>query len=448
MRTRLLRVVSICVGLAAGLFAVNSNAAVGVTFSAGINIHAAGDFYDPLAEYGTWENVGSYGRCWHPARVDSGWRPYADGHWEWTDCGWYWVSDEPWSWACYHYGSWAFDPSYGWVWIPGTEWAPAWVTWRESPDYIGWAPCGPRGAVLAPSLFCFVDIHHFSGSHHPRDFIVNDRTVIERTRVISTNVRRENRTFEGRSERVVINSGPSMEVVQKATGTRFSPRPVREIVRQEPLPQKIRQEKAEPWRRDASPVINRERARENTVTEPRRDQKEQQQPRTSQTPPTRPQAQQPVITPERKTRVPEPSGREQPRIYQEPPTRVQPPTRQAPVEKPSVREPVAPERPPIQPLPPTGRDRGNEQKREIQPPTRQAPVEKPSVREPVAPERPPVQPLPPTGRERGNEQKREAQPTPRAEPRQERPTVREEPARPAERPSQPDRGRDKDKDKP
>src|SRR5262249_377585 len=103
-----------------------------VSFAAEIAINSPTDFYEPLAASGSWVGLHQYGRWWHPARVESGWHPYTVGHWEWTDCGWYWVSDEPWAWACYHYGSWVYDSSYGWVWIPGTEWAPAWVTWRES----------------------------------------------------------------------------------------------------------------------------------------------------------------------------------------------------------------------------------------------------------------------------------------------------------------------------
>src|SRR5262245_55487593 len=71
------------------------------------------DFYEPLSPYGHWEYVGSYGRCWVPARVEPNWRPYSNGHWERTDAGWYWVSDEPWGWATYHYGRWDFDPRVG-----------------------------------------------------------------------------------------------------------------------------------------------------------------------------------------------------------------------------------------------------------------------------------------------------------------------------------------------
>ena len=32
---------------------------------------------------------------------------------------------------------------YGWFWVPGDTWAPAWVQWRYSDDYVGWAPIGP-----------------------------------------------------------------------------------------------------------------------------------------------------------------------------------------------------------------------------------------------------------------------------------------------------------------
>jgi hypothetical protein len=105
-------------------------------------------FRDGLAPYGEWMDVPNYGRVWRPARVAAGWRPYYYGRWEWTDEGWLWVSDEPWGWAAYHYGRWAYEPYYGWVWAPGYQWAPAWVTWRTSPDYIGWAPLAPGFSVF------------------------------------------------------------------------------------------------------------------------------------------------------------------------------------------------------------------------------------------------------------------------------------------------------------
>src|SRR5437870_12291838 len=54
--------------------------------SASFEITAEADFYEPLAAQGTWVEVGGYGRCWRPASVEVGWRPYCYGHWESTDC--------------------------------------------------------------------------------------------------------------------------------------------------------------------------------------------------------------------------------------------------------------------------------------------------------------------------------------------------------------------------
>jgi hypothetical protein len=163
--------------LAAGWDMSWSKAEAQPSFSAGFNINSTASFYQPLAPYGTWLDLSAYGRCWRPMGVAEGWRPYTVGDWDWTDAGWYWASNEPWAWACYHYGSWVFDPAYGWLWIPGTEWAPAWVVWREAPDYIGWAPCGPRGRIVVDSYFSFVDVHRFHDHLGPRVLLYNDRAV-------------------------------------------------------------------------------------------------------------------------------------------------------------------------------------------------------------------------------------------------------------------------------
>ena len=100
-------------------------------------------FYDQLAPYGEWINDPQYGNVWIP-NVAPGFRPYAsDGHWVMTDQGNMWVSDAPWAWAAYHYGRWTYNGYYGWIWIPGYQWAPAWVNWRSGGGYYGWAPMGP-----------------------------------------------------------------------------------------------------------------------------------------------------------------------------------------------------------------------------------------------------------------------------------------------------------------
>ncbi|MFN4944688.1 MAG: DUF6600 domain-containing protein, partial [Akkermansiaceae bacterium] len=103
------------------------------------------NFYEPLSAYGSWFQTSAYGYVYQPTIVrDSSWRPYTRGRWAFTDYGWTWVSSEPFGWACYHYGRWSLLRNVGWVWIPGKIWAPAWVSWRESPGYIGWAPLPPE----------------------------------------------------------------------------------------------------------------------------------------------------------------------------------------------------------------------------------------------------------------------------------------------------------------
>jgi hypothetical protein len=54
-----------------------------------------------------------------------------------------WASDEPFGWATYHYGRWGFSDQVGWFWVPGSRWAPAWVSWLSSDNYLAWAPLPP-----------------------------------------------------------------------------------------------------------------------------------------------------------------------------------------------------------------------------------------------------------------------------------------------------------------
>src|ERR1019366_1169413 len=104
-------------------------------------------FYDQLSPYGTWVDNPQYGYVWVP-NVGPGFEPYAtNGHWVYTEYGWTWVSDYAWGWAPFHYGRWYSDPTYGAVWVPDNEWAPAWVTWRRSEGYYGWAPMGPGVSI-------------------------------------------------------------------------------------------------------------------------------------------------------------------------------------------------------------------------------------------------------------------------------------------------------------
>src|SRR4051794_21818025 len=132
------------------LGSVAGAASAATSVSAGIHIGPSGHstvdlgfFYDDLAPYGNWIERPSYGWVWTPRVVSTSWRPYQNGHWVWTDDGWVWVTDEPYGWATYHYGRWYDDPEIGWAWVPGDQWGPAWVSWQEGGDYIGWAPLPP-----------------------------------------------------------------------------------------------------------------------------------------------------------------------------------------------------------------------------------------------------------------------------------------------------------------
>jgi uncharacterized protein YraI len=100
-------------------------------------------FYDRLAPYGDWIWLqGQY--VWVPSRVGPHWRPYTVGRWVYTNrYGWMWSSREPFGWATYHYGRWGYSNRVGWFWVPGNRWAPAWVSWRKSNDYLAWAPLPP-----------------------------------------------------------------------------------------------------------------------------------------------------------------------------------------------------------------------------------------------------------------------------------------------------------------
>jgi hypothetical protein len=181
-------------------------------------------FYNQLDPYGDWVDAGDYGYVWHPRDIDDTWRPYADGHWAYTDAGWTWLSDEPYSWAVYHYGRWFRIEDVGWVWAPGTEWAPAWVSFRYGHRHVGWAPLPPEANFsgdfreigawsdsyydVGPTDYVFVDVRNF-GAPGLREFELpangNLAFISETTNI--TNVRVENNT--------VFLGGPDFNAVNR-----------------------------------------------------------------------------------------------------------------------------------------------------------------------------------------------------------------------------------------
>jgi len=189
-------------------------------------------FYNDLSPYGAWVEYPNYGYVWIPNGI-RGFSPYATaGHWVLTDDGWTWYSDYPWGWAAFHYGRWDYDNTYGWFWIPDNEWGPAWVSWRRSPGYYGWAP-------LRPGISIDVAIgseYHESNERwvfvRERDFMRPDLggrylnrsrnvTIINNSTVIVNTQRDERRN-------VRYIAGPERGEVQRVTHTTVVPVAIRE----------------------------------------------------------------------------------------------------------------------------------------------------------------------------------------------------------------------------
>jgi hypothetical protein len=194
--------------------AVNAHESVSVDF-----------FYDNLDPYGDWAQVGDYGYGWHPRDVDADWSPYSDGYWAFTDGGWTWVSYEDFGYITYHYGRWTHLADEGWYWIPGNEWAPAWVSWRHNDDYVGWAPlppeCGFRADIgissgvdvefgIGPSFYSFCRVRDF-GSPALRPVIIDrsrNVTFINQTTNI-TNI------TVNKANNVIFNGGPNYQTLAR-----------------------------------------------------------------------------------------------------------------------------------------------------------------------------------------------------------------------------------------
>lgn len=209
MKTRLLLVAA----LLALLLPARARASVSFEF-----------FFNTLDPMGEWLDVGDYGYCWRPHRIDRDWRPYSDGYWTYTDAGWTWVSYEDWGGITYHYGRWVYLEYEGWCWVPGYEWGPAWVSWRSSDDYIGWAPLPPevrfrpsigisiwvdRNYDIGPSYYNFCQYRNF-GAPVMRGVLVDRR---ENVTIINQTVNITNITVN-KTKKVVYNGGPDYERVK------------------------------------------------------------------------------------------------------------------------------------------------------------------------------------------------------------------------------------------
>jgi hypothetical protein len=188
-----------------------------------------GGFYDELAPYGRWIDC-RYGQCWVPARVAADWQPYTNGQWVYTEYGWTWMSDDPWGGNPYHYGTWTSLDLYGWCWVPGTVWAPAWVTWSYSNNYIGWAPLPPtivfgasgyagRAVIVNPTQYVFVPMNRFVGTNvtSVRVSARQNPTIFRQTTPV---------TRFAVSDGIVRNTAIPVATIQRAAGVRIETRSI------------------------------------------------------------------------------------------------------------------------------------------------------------------------------------------------------------------------------
>jgi len=188
-------------------------------------------FFHDLSPYGVWDQNPNFGWVWYPNEVPAGWRPYTHGHWLLTDDGWTWASDWDWGWGPFHYGRWFDDANLGWVWVPGAVWAPAWVMWEQSEDYVGWAPLPPQvrwswsvglefgdmelESMLPPGAFVFVP---------DRDFLDRDvrRFVVPRVRSVMILPRAHVVTRYGIEDGRIIDHGIPPEALERRFGHRIT----------------------------------------------------------------------------------------------------------------------------------------------------------------------------------------------------------------------------------
>lgn len=151
--------------------------------------------------------------------------PYSNGQWVNTDAGWYFKAPTPYEETVHHYGRWVYDPVLGYVWVPGNVWAPAWVDWRESDDYVSWAP-------IPPSVYFVNNIITVPVIEEDRYVVVEKKYFVEPDMYKYKYMYKENKNKIMIKEMVkrdgpmivnktIINKGPEPEGIEKVTGKKL-----------------------------------------------------------------------------------------------------------------------------------------------------------------------------------------------------------------------------------
>ena len=177
-------------------------------------------FYDDLSPYGDWIDYSGYGYVWSPYLNTGGeFVPYcSDGNWIYTDFGWTWNSEFNWGWGPFHYGRWFNDPLYGWLWVPGYDWAPAWVAWGFYDNYYCWAPLGPgylfdKDDFNSLHSWTFVPEKKFTSSNLSKVAVRSDKLNSDNIILIKNSGKFNGQTFY---------NGPKSDEIEKVTGTKLN----------------------------------------------------------------------------------------------------------------------------------------------------------------------------------------------------------------------------------
>jgi uncharacterized protein DUF6600 len=218
-------------------------------------------FYDDLAPYGRWVRHPTYGTVWVPSR--SGYEPYSNGRWVYTDQGFTWVSDEPYGWTTTHYGHWVHDASLGWSWVPGRSWMTSNVAFYDAGDAIGWAPVGPDGHIYDENVH-YVAYAQFTSPDIQRYYVRGDfRARSRRLEVLGPDVFRAHSIYISAQPIVVrrVNLDGSLSIAEQR----------RLLAEQRDLNDEIRRQQAARWEAERQNEAQRRAilARERAAEEPR-----------------------------------------------------------------------------------------------------------------------------------------------------------------------------------
>ncbi|MFY9549774.1 MAG: DUF6600 domain-containing protein, partial [Thermoanaerobaculia bacterium] len=208
---------------------------------------------EDLDAYGQWQRLPTYGWCWTPTSVGTGWAPYTAGRWMWQDpWGWTWVSTEQWGWAPYHYGRWAVVDS-RWYWVPVAPsvavvaYNPALVAFVGggpgfgvsvgfgAADYIGWFPLGPREPLIPWWGRPAVNVNVTNITYVNRTYVtVVNQTTFVQSRVVAPNTIRDASIVQSIERTPVVRGAipmvPTRDSIRTSTQQARAARPPESMV--------------------------------------------------------------------------------------------------------------------------------------------------------------------------------------------------------------------------